>query len=520
MGTIEVSQGDLPRFFAFLETKFGKGIFDAFRKEIGTPVVHENSPASPASSNREDTGESSAPSSPGDVSPASPGASSSNSDGSSRPPSPADMECDTPSADSDAASATDQSSSDEDFIVVGAKRAKRAKKNKNTPPAKTQRSTEGAAVPSTAGIKTRDHAGSRKPPPIVIQDKSSWNKVSAALKEKRISFTHARVTSVGIKVTVPTPADHRQLTAFLRANSVGYHTYALEEEKRLRVVIRGVPREIDCQEVLTDLRAQHYPVHEVHRMYRARTKAPLDMVLVVLDLSPEGKAIFNIKTVCLISGLSVEPPNKRTYPGQCHRCQFYGHSARNCFARERCVKCLGDHGTKQCDRVANTQTPPSCVLCGQQGHTANYRGCPRAPRPGHNKAAPSKVAKAPAPRAARPAPPPAPQPTTAPPPPKNAWVRPPVVKATPPPPAPTAAPTPAKAAAPPSPPSPTPQLSAVSGTGFAADFALVAKLACAIDAGEISALASKLRLAKTPQDKLAAVCEHISVLVAVSNFTI
>ncbi|KAL0852944.1 hypothetical protein ABMA27_012737 [Loxostege sticticalis] len=106
------------------------------------------------------------------------------------------------------------------------------------------------------------------------------------------------------------------------------------------------------------------------------------MVQVVLDHSAEAKDVFNIQAVCSISGLKVEPPRKRGTPGQCHRCQLYGHSARDCRARPRCVKCLGNHGTADCDRNRATATePPSCVLCGSLGHPANYRGCPKAPRP-------------------------------------------------------------------------------------------------------------------------------------------
>jgi hypothetical protein len=42
---------------------------------------------------------------------------------------------------------------------------------------------------------------------------------------------------------------------------------------------------------------------------------------------------------------------------------------------------LGDHGTFECPcpRIPDPANPPSCVLCSALGHTANYRGCPRAP---------------------------------------------------------------------------------------------------------------------------------------------
>ncbi|KAL0810717.1 hypothetical protein ABMA28_010041 [Loxostege sticticalis] len=160
-----------------------------------------------------------------------------------------------------------------------------------------------------------------------------------------------------------------------------FHTYTPAEERKIRAVIRGLPKEIDSADILEDLKSQGLPALEVHRLFKAKTKEPYDLVQVVLDPTPSGRDIFNIKSVCHISGLKIEPPHKKNSPGQCHKCQLYGHSARNCHARPRCVKCLGDHGTADCSRQKDTATePPACVLCGQVGHTANYRGCPRAPR--------------------------------------------------------------------------------------------------------------------------------------------
>ncbi|RVE42337.1 hypothetical protein evm_013011 [Chilo suppressalis] len=110
-------------------------------------------------------------------------------------------------------------------------------------------------------------------------------------------------------------------------------------------------------------------------------RQPYDLFLVILDLSREGKKIFSIKAICHISNIRFEPPRKRGIVGQCHNCQLYGHSARFCFARAWCVKCTLDHGTKDCTRprVPIPENPPSCVLCGGE-HTANYRGCPKAPQ--------------------------------------------------------------------------------------------------------------------------------------------
>ncbi|GBP03133.1 Nucleic-acid-binding protein from transposon X-element [Eumeta japonica] len=123
----------------------------------------------------------------------------------------------------------------------------------------------------------------------------------------------------------------------------------------------------------------------------------LDLVLVSGTAEANDKAtkaaFFKIRSVCSLSGVKAEQPRKRALPGQCHNCQSYGHSSRHCYHSARCVKCLGDHGTAQCTRNKDTDGPPACVLCKQKGHTANYLGCPRAPKrpPPPEKAVPRRA---------------------------------------------------------------------------------------------------------------------------------
>jgi hypothetical protein len=398
------------------------------------------------------------------------------------------------------------------------------------PPSKTAKGNYSTPRPSSPRAETAQPRRLPPPPPVIVQDKSSWNKISAALSAKRVNFTHARSTVTGIKIQVPTANDHRALTRFLRDSHIGFHTYSLPEERVLRVIIRGVPRELDTALVLEDLKAQGFPVREVHRI-SGRDKSPLDLVLVILDLSPEGKEILNAKVdlvICHISGLKVEHPRKRGLPGQCHNCQLYGHSARNCFARARCVKCLGDHGTLECPRPRNPDpaNPPSCVLCGALGHTANYRGCPRAPRrpAGKPARANSSAPVPPVPSAPTAVPataafPPLPQSKQ-----QNAWFKP-ALTATQVPsvagqsrvprPVPQApAPQPAPSA--PSAPHPPTQ----SQASFASDLELVLRLVNVIDVDEISILASKLRAADGhPQHMIAAIFEHNQLVRTLKSVT-
>lgn len=115
-------------------------------------------------------------------------------------------------------------------------------------------------------------------------------------------------------------------------------------------------------EITASLRSQGYPVREVFRMLHRHTKKPYDMITVLLDRTKEGKSIFSLKSVCGLSGVSVEPPRKSHIPSQGHNCQNYGHSASGCFLKPWCVKCLEDHPTRECKRTPETATPPSYQL--------------------------------------------------------------------------------------------------------------------------------------------------------------
>lgn len=318
------------------------------------------------------------------------------------------------------------SSADDDFTVVGKKRARKANAKASqakaaktgpapsplaakpaTPPvaAKSAPSPASPAPPTAKGRSTPSAPKSNSPPPIYLQDKGKWTEVSAWCTEHHVSFLNARSVKDGIKISVPSVSDFRALTKMLQGRVIPFHTFTLPEERVLRAVIRRVPVELLASDIAEDLRAQGIPAIEVHRMHRAKGHMPYDMIMVVAEKTADSpKRLFNLKSVCRLSGIKIEPPRKNGSVGQCHRCQLYGHSQRNCFARPRCVKCLGDHATAECPRPkdhSKCPEPPSCVLCGEKGHPANYRGCPKAPK-SPPKAVKRAVARAPLP------PPPAP----------------------------------------------------------------------------------------------------------------
>lgn len=62
---------------------------------------------------------------------------------------------------------------------------------------------------------------------------------------------------------------------------------------------------------------------------------------------------------------------------QCTRCQRVGHSASSCGMNYRCVKCGENHPKDKCS-ISDTddKSKLTCANCKENGHPANYQGCP------------------------------------------------------------------------------------------------------------------------------------------------
>ena len=58
---------------------------------------------------------------------------------------------------------------------------------------------------------------------------------------------------------------------------------------------------------------------------------------------------------------------------QCGNCQQYGHTKSYCRRCPICIKCAGDHSSKNCPQQ-NRSKDIKCVLFNGN-HRANYKGC-------------------------------------------------------------------------------------------------------------------------------------------------
>lgn len=137
-----------------------------------------------------------------------------------------------------------------------------------------------------------------------------------------------------MEVEASTTEDYRNMVTLLKHTlNIQFHSYDLNCEKPLKVVLRGIIQELTDKEITEDLGQQSYPVKKVPRML-GRDKKPSPLVLI--EIGRKYKSIYNITACCGLS-ITVEPLKTKTSVTQCHRCQLYGGVRKNYNANYKCL---------------------------------------------------------------------------------------------------------------------------------------------------------------------------------------
>ncbi|GBP43659.1 hypothetical protein EVAR_30493_1 [Eumeta japonica] len=93
-----------------------------------------------------------------------------------------------------------------------------------------------------------------------------------------INYTCSHNTKQEIKISAATIDDFRRLISLLIKSKLSIHTYALEEDHKVKAVLKGILLEFETEDIKIDLERQGYPVLAVHRMHH-RDGTALGMLL-------------------------------------------------------------------------------------------------------------------------------------------------------------------------------------------------------------------------------------------------
>ncbi|KYB24901.1 hypothetical protein TcasGA2_TC034922, partial [Tribolium castaneum] len=212
-----------------------------------------------------------------------------------------------------------------------------------------------------------------KTAPIVLREVNKWHKIADEMTNKNINYLKAKNTPEGIKITPQTVTDYSLVIKYFDNANIQYHSYQLKQDKTLKVVLKGIPTSIKTDDIEAELNDLGYEIMKISRMTNRHNE---EIAMVLTELERKFTSIYSLEVCCHLT-IKVEVLRKKSYNGQCHRCQMYGHSQPGCKADFKCLKCAEDHSTHACTKTK--ATPATCANCGGP-HPANFSGCPAHPK--------------------------------------------------------------------------------------------------------------------------------------------
>ncbi|GFQ94371.1 nucleic-acid-binding protein from transposon X-element [Trichonephila clavata] len=305
------------------------------------------------------------------------------------------------------------------FKVVLYKKGRRNSEDDNNGPstsAKKPRTESTPIVNQFAALTTNDsmdHSGDtstpatatdvqptaperkRHVPPITIDNVVNKAALLKHLQEVTRVNLEAKLIGNKLRIFPQTAYAYNHIRRYIAEKGLEAYTYMLPEEKKLRVVIRGLPTDMSTSEIISNLASQNITVEECHIMTSKRTGKPMPLFLINMEKTESNKKIFKVSNIGYMK-VTIEALRPKYGPPQCFRCQGFFHNSKFCTRSPRCVKCAGEHLARDCVKPLSDKA--KCCLC-QGEHPANFLGCPMNPknRPEQKKkenvATPNNVAK-------------------------------------------------------------------------------------------------------------------------------
>lgn len=242
--------------------------------------------------------------------------------------------------------------------------------------------TPAPQLPAAAEIKKPRY------PPLVVEVFPNWASHFRELKGRLGHAPNARPFGNGVRFTPESAEEYRLIQSYLvgleKTVKLVWFSYALPEERSLKVAIRGLPADTNTDEIIEDLRAQGFEPEAV-RNIRASKGRPGCIFFALLKRTPNiTPAIYEVGELLCMPGVKIEAWKGKKGPAQCHRCQAFRHSSHNCHRPLACVRCGGSHYAGDCP--VPRDSPPTCANC-QGAHPANNRSCPAFKSEARNKKA-------------------------------------------------------------------------------------------------------------------------------------
>ena len=220
----------------------------------------------------------------------------------------------------------------------------------------------GISSASSSGSPTRSKPSSFNFPnqvPIIFRDADAkFKSVKQVMSELSQYHSELRVSRVkdlpnqSFLIVGNTPRDvvilqsESKMKACLGKNlKISLPRAYQNQTKSKTLVVKGVPTEFTDEEFKQVLDHTKINYAKAERMQSKRDGRKLQMFQLELSDSAEAEALISSNLTCPQAGIifKVEEFRAPISVQQCYNCQHFGHSAKNCQAKTKCVICGEGH---------------------------------------------------------------------------------------------------------------------------------------------------------------------------------
>ncbi|GFV15990.1 uncharacterized protein TNCV_4240331 [Trichonephila clavipes] len=221
-----------------------------------------------------------------------------------------------------------------------------------------------------------------KSKPIFMKIFDSYNLVLQDLHRNFPTATNTHAKGY-IKIEAQNEKDHDEITKYLKDKNLEFYTIEPPINRPLKLVIKGLPVDIDPDDIKKDLISKGIKIVKSPHLKRFVSKIPLPIYMIEIERDENVNDIFQVRS-CLYMQIKIDPFKKGNRITQCYNCNFFHHATSNCNMKTRCLKCGENHRTGMCvikDKIED----PLCINCKAKGHMASSIKCPLFPKPRKSK---------------------------------------------------------------------------------------------------------------------------------------
>ncbi|GFW76905.1 PRE_C2HC domain-containing protein [Trichonephila clavipes] len=191
---------------------------------------------------------------------------------------------------------------------------------------------------NTTLIPRANNPGAKNLPPPVFLKYSKDHRIQMKTLNDIYPELRSKLTGEYIKLYSDTDEERRELYIINKLHKLEFQYFAIKPkaERAIKVVIKGLPRNSNPQDIKNDLVELGYTVEKVSKLIGRITKQPLPIFLVSLPRNIFNAKIFELKKVSYMN-VTVDGYDGKGVT-QCYSCNRFHHTAENCHITPRCLK--------------------------------------------------------------------------------------------------------------------------------------------------------------------------------------